>query len=75
MTVFLQLNTLSTTLKIWRNRISLKSVFKRVTEIYPEIAERFLGAENEGDLEPADLSEEDIELFINTKFSPLRYVI
>merc|ERR1711953_1165176 len=50
-----------------------KSVFKRVAEIYPEVAERFLGAENEGDLEPADLSEDDVELFIHPKFSPLLY--
>jgi len=50
-----------------------KSVFKRVAEIYPDIAERFLGAENEGDLEPADLSDEDVELFIDPKFSPLLY--
>ena len=50
-----------------------KSVFKRVAEIYPDVAARFLGAENEGDLEPADLTEEDIEIFINPKFSPLLY--
>ena len=53
--------------------IKTKSVFKRVAEIYPEIAARFLGAENEADLEPANLSEEDIELFIDPKFSPLLY--
>ena len=50
-----------------------RSVFKRVAEIYPDIAARFLGAENEADLEPADLSEEDDELFIDPKLSPLLY--
>ncbi|CAG5102609.1 Oidioi.mRNA.OKI2018_I69.chr1.g382.t1.cds [Oikopleura dioica] len=50
-----------------------KSVFKRIAQVYPNIEERFLGSEDEGDLEPAEMTDEEVELFVDPRFSPLLY--
>lgn len=50
-----------------------KSVFKRILQVYPNIEERFLGSENEDDLDPAEMTDEDVELFVDPRFSPLLY--